>query len=93
MILKASQRGGGKQLGQHLTRTDDNEHVEVHEITDFVSNDVVSAFKEAHACSQGTKCKQFLFSVSLNPPCPSSNKMEQIVFFIKREFGSSVYLY
>lgn len=68
MILKASQRGGGKQLGQHLMRNDDNEHVEVHEITGFVSNDVVGAFKEAHACSQGTKCKQFLFSVSLNPP-------------------------
>ena len=68
MILKASQRGGGKQLGQHLMRTDDNEHVEVHEIRGFISNDVVGAFKEAHACSKGTKCKQFLFSVSLNPP-------------------------
>ncbi len=68
MILKASQRGGGKQLGQHLTRTDDNEHVEVHEIRGFVSDDVVGAFKEAYAVSKGTKCKQFLFSVSLNPP-------------------------
>lgn len=68
MILKGSQRGGGKQLGQHLMRADENEHVEVHEIRGFVSDDIVSALKEAYAVSKGTKCKQFLFSVSLNPP-------------------------
>lgn len=68
MILKASQRGGGKQLGLHLLKTEENEHVEVHEIRDFVSRDVVAALKEAYAVSKGTKCKQFLFSVSLNPP-------------------------
>ncbi len=68
MILKASQRGGGKQLGLHLMKTQDNEHIEVHEIRGFVSDDVVSALKEAYAVSKGTRCKQFLFSVSLNPP-------------------------
>jgi hypothetical protein len=68
MILKASQRGGGKQLGLHLTNTHDNEHVEIHEVRGFVSNDVTGAFKEAYAVSKATKCKQFLFSVSLNPP-------------------------
>lgn len=68
MILKASQRGGGKQLGLHLIKTQDNEHVEVHDIRGFISDDIVSALKEAHAVSLGTRCKQFLFSVSLNPP-------------------------
>lgn len=68
MILKASQRGGGKQLGLHLMKTEDNEHIEIHEIRGFVSDDIVGALKEAHAASRGTKCKQFLFSVSLNPP-------------------------
>lgn len=68
MILKASQRGGGKQLGLHLMKTQDNEHIEVHEIRGFVSDDIVGAMKEAYAVSKGTKCKQFLFSVSLNPP-------------------------
>jgi len=68
MILKGSQRGGAKQLGLHLLRTDENEHVEVHEIRGFVSDDVVGALKEAYAVSNGTKAKQFLFSVSLNPP-------------------------
>ncbi|MEP0068522.1 relaxase/mobilization nuclease domain-containing protein [Pyruvatibacter sp.] len=68
MILKGSQRGGAKQLGLHLLRTDQNEHVEVHEIRGFMSDDVVGALKEAYAVSRGTNAKQFLFSVSLNPP-------------------------
>uniref|UniRef100_UPI0011819D6D hypothetical protein n=1 Tax=Edaphosphingomonas laterariae TaxID=861865 RepID=UPI0011819D6D len=29
MILKASQRSGAVQLGQHLLKTEENEHVEV----------------------------------------------------------------
>ncbi|MDI4665401.1 relaxase/mobilization nuclease domain-containing protein [Xanthobacter autotrophicus] len=68
MILKASQRGGAKQLGLHLLRTDENEHVEVHDIRGFVSDDLVGALKEAYAVSKGTRCRQFLFSVSLSPP-------------------------
>ncbi|MBL27282.1 MAG: relaxase [Rhodospirillaceae bacterium] len=68
MIIKASQRGGGKALGLHLLKTEENEHVEVHEVRGFVSDDIVGAMKEAYAVSRGTRCKQFLFSVSLNPP-------------------------
>ena len=68
MILKASHRGGGKALGLHLLRTDENEHVEVHEIRGFVSDDPIGAFKEVEAIRRGTRCKQPFFSVSLNPP-------------------------
>lgn len=67
MILKASQRGGGTQLGTHLLKTE-NEHVEVHEVRGFCAEDVKAAMKEAQAVALGTRCKQFLFSVSLNPP-------------------------
>lgn len=68
MILKASERGGGKQLALHLLNSSENEHVEVHDIRGFVSGDLVGAMKEAHAVSAGTRCQKFLFSVSLNPP-------------------------
>ncbi|MEO1276221.1 MAG: relaxase, partial [Pseudomonadota bacterium] len=61
MILKAAQRGGAKQLGQHLLRFDENDHVELHEIRGFVSDTVIGAFKEAQAVAKGTRCKQFLF--------------------------------
>lgn len=68
MILKGSQRGGAKALGDHLLKTTENEHVEVHEVRGFMASDLLGALREAEAVSKGTRCKQFLFSVSLNPP-------------------------
>lgn len=68
MILKGNQRAGGGQLALHLMNDRDNEHVTVHGLRGFVSDDLHGAFNEAYAISQGTKCKQFLFSLSLNPP-------------------------
>lgn len=68
MILKGSQRGSGQNLAAHLLRTDDNEHVLVHELRGFTADDLHGAFKEAEAVSFGTKCRQYLFSLSLNPP-------------------------
>lgn len=67
MILKGSQRSGGKQLALHLLKPD-NEHVEIHDIRGFVSDNLQSAFHEAFAVSQGTRCTQYLFSLSMNPP-------------------------
>jgi hypothetical protein len=49
MILKASQRSGAKQLGAHLLRTDENEHVELHEISGFMSETLQGAMNEAYA--------------------------------------------
>lgn len=68
MILKGSQRAGGADLAVHLMRTDDNEHIDLHELRGFVSADLQGAFKEAEAISRATRCKQYLFSLSLNPP-------------------------
>lgn len=68
MILKGSQRSGGADLAAHLMRTDDNEHVRVHELRGFVADNLSGAFKEAEAISRGTKCRQYLFSLSLSPP-------------------------
>jgi Relaxase/Mobilisation nuclease domain len=68
MILKASQRGGAKQLALHLLKTEENEHVEVHELRGFTGTDLQSALHEVYAVSKGTRATQFLFSLSLNPP-------------------------
>jgi len=76
MILKGSQRGGAKQLGLHLLKTEENEHVELHDIRGFIANDVVGALREAEAISKGTKCRQFMFSVSLNPPATENVRIE-----------------
>ena len=68
MIIKGSQRGSGVNLAVHLMRIDENEHVRLHEIRGFVADNLHDAFKETEAISLGTKCSQYLFSVSVNPP-------------------------
>jgi hypothetical protein len=68
MILKGSQRAGGAALAAHLMNDRDNDHVRVADLRGFVSDDLHGAFKEAQAIASGTQCKQYLFSLSLNPP-------------------------
>lgn len=90
MILKGSQRGGAKQLGAHLLRADENEHVEVHEVRGFASDDVMGAMQEAHAISQGTRCRQHLFSLSLNPPQSENVRVEvfdQVLAQVEERMG------
>lgn len=90
MILKASQRGNGQNLAVHLMRTDDNEHMELHELRGFAASNLKDAFKEAEAISLGTKCRQYLFSVSLNPPegvALPSEYFSETADRIERELG------
>lgn len=68
MILKGNQRGFGQELARHLLNVEDNEHAEIHELRGFISSDLSGAFKEIEAISLGTKCQQYLYSLSLNPP-------------------------
>jgi hypothetical protein len=76
MILKGSQRGGASQLAAHLLNDRDNDHVRLHELRGFVAHDLRGALREAEAVSKGTRCTQFMFSVSLNPP-KSANPTER----------------
>lgn len=67
MILVGNQRGGAYDLARHLMK-EENEKVTVHEIRGFVSRTLEGAFQESYAISRATKCKQHLYSLSLNPP-------------------------
>jgi hypothetical protein len=67
MILKGNQRAGGQQLAVHLLNSFDNERVEVAEVRGAVAQDLSGAFAEWAAEARGTKCKKFLYSLSLNP--------------------------
>ncbi len=71
MNLHGNQRGGWRDLGMHLLK-DENDHVDVHEVSGFVSQDVLGARKESYAVSRGTRARQHMFSLSMNPP-PSEN--------------------
>lgn len=68
MILHGNQRSGAINLANHLMNDRDNDHVDVHEIRGCVSDTLPGALQEMDAISRGTRCKQFMFSVSLNPP-------------------------
>ncbi len=68
MILVGSQRSGAIALANHLMNERDNDHVTLVELRGFIADDLHGALKEAHAISKATKCTQYLFSLSLNPP-------------------------
>ncbi len=68
MILKGSQRSSALKLAAHLLNERDNDHVDVHELRGFSADDLRGALREADAIAKGTKCQQFLFSLSFNPP-------------------------
>ncbi|MWD26879.1 relaxase/mobilization nuclease domain-containing protein [Aquicoccus sp. SCR17] len=76
MILKGNQRGGAAKLARHLLRTDENEHVTVHDLRGFAAEDLTDALREVEAVSKGTRCRQYLFSLSLNPPETADVKTE-----------------
>lgn len=67
MIMVGNSRGNGQNLASHLLSAE-NERVDVHSVDGFMSEDLHDAFKEAEAVSRGTRCKKYLFSLSLNPP-------------------------
>ena len=68
MILKASQWAGASALSKHLMNEGDNDHVTLLELQGFVSCNLDGALAEVHAISRATQCKQFMFSLSINPP-------------------------
>jgi hypothetical protein len=68
MILKAKERGNAPQLARYLLAMRDNEHVELHDVRGFISDDLIEAFGEADAIARGTRCEKHMFSMSFNPP-------------------------
>jgi hypothetical protein len=67
MIPKGNQRGGGQQLATHLLNAFDNEQVEIADLRGSIAPDLHGAMAEWHAQSSATKCKKYLYSLSVNP--------------------------
>jgi len=76
MILKGNSRAYGQELARHLLNAEDNEHIHVHEMRGFMADNLFGALKEVEAITSGTKCQQYLFSLSLNPPQTKSVSVE-----------------
>lgn len=84
MILVGSQRAGAGQLARHLLNDRDNDHVTLQELRGFMSDNLSDALNEAHAVSLGTRCKQFMFSLSFNPPKDANASIEDLYAAMER---------
>ncbi|MBO9399159.1 relaxase/mobilization nuclease domain-containing protein [Shimia sp. R9_2] len=84
MILVGSQRSGAIELANHLLNDRDNDHVTLLETQGFMSEDLHEALSEAYAASKATRCKQYLFSLSLNPPEGYEVSEEELLKAIER---------
>lgn len=90
MILKGNKREGATELALHLLNDRDNDHIEIHELRGFSADNLEDAFKEAEAVAQGTRCKKYLFSLSLSPPGDASvsvNIFENAIERIEQKLG------
>lgn len=89
MILVGNQRGGARDLARHLMKTE-NERVEVAQLRGFIADNLDGAFRETYAISKGTRCSQYLFSLSLSPPkgaSVSNEQFEQAVAKVEVKLG------
>lgn len=84
MILKASQRGGPRQLAAHLLNPVDNDHVLVAEMRGFISGDLYGAMAETVAIARGTRCRQPILSLSLNPPKDADASIDDLTDAVDR---------
>jgi hypothetical protein len=85
MIPKGNQRGGGRQLATHLLNQFDNDNVAVVDLRGAVAQDLHGAFHEWFAQSKATKCREYLYSLSVNPDLAKYDlTREQYLDFIAR---------
>lgn len=84
MILNGSQRGGAYNLADHLMNDKENDHVTLFEVRGFIARDLRGALSEAYAISKGTKCDQFMFSLSINPPKDQDASEQDLVDAVER---------
>jgi hypothetical protein len=84
VILKASQRSGARQLAAHLMNDKDNDHVTMHELRGFMARDLQGALSEVQAVAKGTRCTQFMFSLSLNPPKGVDASIDDLMMAVER---------
>lgn len=84
MIIKGFTITRGGTHAAHLLKTEDNEHVLVHEVRGFIADDLDGAFRESQAIARGTKCRQHLFSCAFSPPDSSPLSADQFLHAIDR---------
>lgn len=68
MIIKSSQRWGTKQLADHLTNNEENEHIHFSDCRGIVADTVHDALDDMDDLShRSTRCQKHLYHVSVSP--------------------------
>jgi hypothetical protein len=70
MIISGLQTGNTRWLARHLQNSVDNEDIELAEITGTVATDIDGALVEMDALCAGTRAKEGVYAVFINPPKP-----------------------
>jgi Relaxase/Mobilisation nuclease domain len=85
MLPKGNQRGGGQQLATHLSNSFDNELIEIADLRGAAAPDLHGAFAEWRAHASGTRCKKYLYSLSVNPDHRQGPFARELYFeFVRR---------
>lgn len=74
MILKGNQRAFGNDLASHLLNLYESDDTELVEIRGSTSRELHGAFAEFEAIATGTRYKEPLYSLSINPSDPMSRE-------------------
>ena len=85
MILKGNQRGGARQMALHLMNGEMNEHVELHEIRGFVSENIMGALNEIYAVSKGTQDDDKTLTWHLDPWGYDLSPLHDLCFSLYRD--------
>jgi hypothetical protein len=80
LIPKANQRAGGWQLATHLLNEFDNDRVELAEVRGAMAADLHGALEEWEAAAKATRCKKYLYSLSINPD-PEQRPLTRAEYF------------
>jgi len=93
MILKGNQRCGGHRLATQLLNADNNQRIEILDLRGSVAQDLHGAFHEWFAQSRATKCRKYLYSLSINPD-PRRDGLTRAQYFdlierVEKELGLS----
>jgi len=67
MNFKCNQRENEDELAHHLVLNDENETINIIQISGFASETVYDALMEMKALSRATRCKKHVFHVSASP--------------------------
>ena len=67
IIIEGGSRSAGWWWAQHLQNTEKNERAELIESDGLSAESVPELFREMHAMSLGTKCKNYFYQANINP--------------------------